>query len=98
MKEHLSGKGSIKETYVKEYHDIISGLEAIGYDLNEFKIPNAEVKPVVVSVDRGTGEAEYSETKHVEPAYFFIKLDALLGYFSLTYDEKRPKVGFSPVH
>ena len=97
LKENLSGKGSIREEFVSEYHMILDRMNTLGVDVKEFRISSDKIRPVVRSGNSMTGEVTYSDKKYVDPAYFMFKLDSLLGYFRLTYDDRKPKIGFASV-
>jgi len=64
--------------------------------LSEFRVQNSEIKQTIVSLNGLTGETTYSEGKYVERALLMTKLDALLAYFSLVVDDRKPQIGFGP--
>ena len=74
----------VYEKYIQEYHTAIEGLEKQGFDLKQFKITESETKPKLTSHNVMTGESTYSDDRHVERTFLITKLDALLGYFTLT--------------
>ena len=84
----------VHERYVREYHTIIDDLKQLGFDLEQFRIPEPELKHKAVSIDMMTGRDEYSKDRYVEKAFLLVKLDALLGYFTLVIDDKKPAIGF----
>lgn len=102
LKENLSADKSIfvEEKYILDYHEILNKLSQIaGSNLNEFQIPNCELKPTQVGghYDDETGEidVQYSQERYCGKTYFFSKLDALLSYFSMKYfSEEKRKIGF----
>ena len=93
LKENLPKGYYVGEDYVREYHEILSLLEEPWVQIDEFKISSEQVVPVVTSVT--DGEATYSGHRYIERTYFLVKLDGLLAYFTLTYDERKPRIGFS---
>lgn len=96
LKNNLSKRSSIGEELVDEYHAVLDRMSAAGINVKEFRIPDGKARPDVISVDR-TGEFTYSDEKFVDGVYFRVKLDVLLDYFTLTYDERKPQIGFAPV-
>jgi hypothetical protein len=94
LKQNLPKSSSVEEKYVREYHAIIDSLEKEGFELTEFKISVSEVRNRVTSYNYLSGEKMYSDKRYVEKSFFASKLDALLGYFTLTIDDKKPSIGF----
>ena len=94
LRQNLPENYRLHEKYIIEYHKIIDDLRDQKIDLDEFRIPEREVKPILVQSNYLTEESEYSRERYVEKAYFLMKLDALLGYFTLTIDDKKPRIGF----
>ncbi len=95
LKQNVLEEGHhLHERYVTEYHRVVDGLEKQGMDLTEFKIPQSELKPILASYNGLSGESTYSDDNYVQKTFFLMKLDALLGYFSLTIDDKKPHIGF----
>lgn len=72
----------IHEKYVSEYHQILSSLAETGIEVDEFKIPDSELKQSWASSNYITDEVEYNDYKEVEKTYFRYKLDAVLSYLS----------------
>ncbi len=90
---------NIKESYINDYHDIVSILEkTLNINLSEFKIPPSEVKHREIScVITEDMEENYSKDKYCERNFFLSKLDALLSYFSIKYlSKEESKIGFKP--
>jgi hypothetical protein len=86
---------SVEETYVREFHTVLDRVEAMGLDISDFRIPDSEVAPNVVSINTLTGERHYSSEKYVKRSFILIKLDAILGYFEFITSEKPRKIGFT---
>ncbi len=96
LKENLPPKSfHIHEKYVQEYHAAIGDLEKQRLDLKQFKIPESEIERRLASYNGMSGESTYSDDRYVERAFLMTKLDALLSYFSLSMDERKPRIGFS---
>jgi len=94
LRNNITELASVREIYVREYHTALDMLESIGIDINDFRIPNSEVKPRIRSIsNRGP---TYSEEKYVPKQLLLAKLDAILIYFNITLSEKPKKIGFSP--
>jgi hypothetical protein len=67
-------------------------------DLNEFRIPDEEVKRRItsssVSYIGGESHTTYSDDKYVDKTLLLIKIDAILGYFEIVMSEKPKSIGF----
>ncbi len=87
---------SIPETFVQEYHNVLDKLQEIEIRVDEFRIPDANVKPKVTSSSYADGSSRqrYSEIKYVDKYFILSKLDAILGYFEFTMSEKPKSLGF----
>jgi hypothetical protein len=84
----------VEEKYINEFHSVLDRLADIGIDVSEFRIPDSEVTPRVVSSNIFTDEKTFSEEKYVDKAYFLTKMDAILGYFEIITSEKPRRIGF----
>jgi len=90
----------VPETYVNEFHSVLTKLEGIGIDVSEFWIPDSEVAPRVTTIHSLTfknspkGGADYSKEKYVNKSFILTKLDAILGYFEIITSEKPRKIGY----
>ncbi len=94
LKQNVPQNHEISEKYVIEYHRVLEELQKQGIDIQEFKIEPAQVKPRLISSNSLTGERTYSEGKYIERSFFLMKLDSLLGYFTLTIEDRKPQIGF----
>ncbi len=94
LKKNLPDHVYIHEKYVHEFHRILRSLEEQDFSLEEFRIPAAEVRKRLASINAMTGEETYSDDNSVERPIFMTKLDALLGYFSIVVDDRKPTIGF----
>lgn len=83
----------VQETFVREFHSTLDKVEAIGISVSEFRIPDSEVKPRVLSVHMGGGRT-YSDEKYVDKSFILTKLDAVLDYLEIITSEKPRKMGF----
>jgi hypothetical protein len=74
---------SIDESRVADYHSIVDALEASsGEVLKDFRIPDHEIKPKVVSAVRGSyrggpGRVTHSDKKYCDHGYFTRQVEAL---------------------
>ena len=100
LKQNLPSSYDIHEKYVRDYHEIIDILsEELDISLDEYKIPNNEIKPHktlwpdIPYVQKG-GVA-YSSDEYCERALLLTKLDALLSYLQMEYlFKEKPDIGF----
>ena len=74
--------GLVEETYVREFHASLDSLENLGIDFSDFRIPDSELNPRVLSTSyRGGGAVHsYSREKYVQEAFLLTKLDAVIDY------------------
>ena len=97
MKEY-----SVPEKYFDEFLNVLAKLEGVGIETAEFRVPDSEVKPKVISaapVNNSSGMAvgipRYSDEKYVDKSFILTKLDAILGYFEIITSEKPRRIGFT---
>ncbi len=86
LKNNLPKSLSTEEKYVREYHDILGGLEKnSGENLSEFKVPDSDAYR-----DSDSGERFYD--RH----FLSMKIDAVLGYFTILLQpvEIKNELGF----
>jgi hypothetical protein len=79
----------VYEPLVHEYSEALRDLSDVGYDIEEFEIPQQWFDRRVVA--RSTVKTVYAKHRSVNRALFLTKLDAVLGYFSLA----REQIGFT---
>lgn len=81
---------SVPEARVEEYHAILHSLQVASRDENlvGFRVPESELKPIVVSARRGTrrspGHATYSKSKYCDASFFRRQVEALWQYVQRT--------------
>jgi hypothetical protein len=99
FRSHLPN--SWDENEVSRFHKIVTELEdAYGLDLSSFRIPDAEMKPVLIGVSRigRSGQrrpSQYSGKKYCDDRVAQRKVDGIVFYFqNLQPVPERPKVGF----
>jgi len=95
LKENLAKGGDVREEFVQEFHEALGHLERLKFSVEEFKIPEDHIRPSITSRSNFTGEVTYSRKRYVDKTYFMIKLDSVLGYFTFSYGERKPEVGFA---
>jgi len=89
--------GDVAETIVREYSGLISELEMLGVNLNDFQIPPDWAHPSMTSFNLLSGSKTYSRTLYVERTLFLTRFDGLLSYFKVAYltpVAARPEIGF----
>lgn len=91
-------ENSVSRKYVDEFNSITVGLEEISNEtLKEFKISESEIKPRLLSWNYLTGgEKKYSSEHYCQKEYLLMKIDGVLGYFTLLLQptETKEKLGF----
>ena len=102
LRKNIDKMGSrVPETYVREFHAVLTKLEDIGIDVSEFRIPDSEITPNIKAIHTITfpstpeGGVEYTNEKYVNKSFILTKLDAVLGYFEIITSEEPRKVGFT---
>ena len=78
---------SISKDRVDEYHSILEALHAAtGEDLSPFRIPDGELKPLVVAMRYGTrrhpGSVSYSDEKYCDVAFFARQIEGVSSYIA----------------
>ena len=95
----------IDEAIVREYNAIVLALQAASHDENmvHFRIPDAELKPRVVSVQRAgrrsPGRINYSQGNYCDSNLFKRQLEGLWGYIQKTESQTKiePEIGLKKV-
>jgi hypothetical protein len=89
----------IDEEYVYQFHEALGHLSQLGYDVEEFKIPERWMKTETWQVPAGEGyETHHGKTLQVELDKFQVKLDSVLKYFSIITpapSENQRRIGFT---
>ena len=79
----------IDQERVNDYHGIVDALEAAsGEDLRDFRIPPAEVKPRIASVQRGgfggyPGRTNYTSRSYCDDGFFRRQIEGLWKYIQV---------------
>jgi len=95
----------IGENVVREYNAIVHALQVASHDENmvHFRIPDAEIKPRVVSVQRAgrrsPGRTNYSKDNYCDSGLFRRQIQALWEYIQKTDPQKKnvPEKGIGNV-
>lgn len=81
--------GYVGESFVDDYHAALDEMAAAsGEDFDSFRVPTAELKPRVVSVQLGSyrggrGRTNYSKNNYCDSNLFQRKIDALTAYLPI---------------
>ena len=90
-------KHSVERKYADEFNSILTELGMIsGESLDEFKIPASEIQPRVMSFNMMSGNKTYSSTSYCDKEFLLMKVDGVLGYFTLLLQptEIKNQMGF----
>lgn len=97
LKAHLPEAYVVEQKYVEEFHEVLSVLEQESCaDLSKFRIPESEVRPRVISVRRMRGSVTYSDRSYCERSFLMMRIDGILGFFSLQMATPKTAIGFHP--
>ena len=95
MKDNLPTTFEVDQKYVAEYDQILDGLQAAsGSNLNNFRVPASEIHAETAGGNVITGEVYYSGRLVCETRYLKMKVDAVLGFFTIKASPKKKEVGF----
>lgn len=95
IRKNLPDSFEIDEPLAKEYAAALSHLEVLGFDVEEFKIPEDWMYRPWVNHNPMTGQTTYAKRRVLKRALFVTKLDAVLGYFTTT--DSKETIGFRNV-
>ena len=97
LKANIPQRGwGVSKKYVDEFNLILEELRKItDEELNEFKVPDNEVRPRMTSVSYG-GHKTYTDEHFCDREFILMKIDGILGYFTLLLEpiEVKNKLGF----
>jgi len=97
LRSNLPEGLKVEEKYVTEFHGILSLLEkASGADLTVFRVPGEELKRRITSANPGAGTVGYSDSKFCERSFLMMKVQGVLGFFTLELSSPKPAMGFVP--
>jgi len=94
LKNNLPKNDNIQEKYVRIFNSEIERLTNLGFnDLKEFKVPESEIKPLLLGWNYITGgDKKYSQERYVDREFLLIKVDSVLGFFSV--HSSKEEIGF----
>lgn len=97
MKDNLAKTHEVDRKYIVEYHRILDQLEAAtGSKLHDFRVPDTEIHPQISGGNYITGEVHYSGRQVCERSYLAMKVDAVLGFFTIKTASRPKEFGFKP--
>ena len=90
----------VEVKFISEFHQILDLLqEGAHVNLDNFRIPPSEVRPIVVGGNYLDGSVDYSDEPYCETSYFLMKVDAVLNMFEVLLSPAsgpKPAIGFRP--
>lgn len=93
LRQNLPDPGHVVyKDIIDIYHGELQRLNNQGFDVNEYRIPDSAFEAEVSSGNYLTGEVEYSGRSHIDARLLRIKLDSLIGLFTLLI--KKQEIGF----
>jgi hypothetical protein len=94
LKNNLPGSITVDEQYVQQFDGILDALEKeSGQNLDAFRVSGAELRHRMTSKNTLTSEVAYSEGPECRRPFLMMKIDAVLGFFTLQAERK--SIGFS---
>jgi len=88
LKDNLPDVYEVEDTWVKEFHDAIEGLQQqLAMNLDEFRVPASAVYRSISSSNYVTGEVTYSDGLWCQRTVLLQKVDALLYYLRELYGD-----------
>lgn len=98
LKQNIPTDFRVDQSWVGDFHSALQKIErATGVDLQEFRIPQEDLRREITGGNYLTGEVDYSGRMVVERTRLLLKVDAVLGYFQYQLKDKATKgqMGFS---
>jgi hypothetical protein len=88
----------VSERIVEEYHEALTYLSRLGYEIEQYTIPSKDVGPrIVYWTPSGPGRKSqpvYSADRWVPREIFFMKIDAVISYFELRQRSTTEEIRF----
>jgi len=87
LRANIPGRqGSLEKRWVEEFHDLVKTMTDLSQmDLGGFRVPRGAI--TAEGADIGT---------YYDKEFVAAKIDALLGFFELSFSERKPSIGFHP--
>ena len=101
LRQNMPKSYSVDMKFVDEFHKILDLLERnSGTNLQNFRIPDTEIRPIPAGGNYLTGEIEYTDEPYCDRDFFAMKVDGVLTMFELLIEspgsrDKRT-IGFRP--
>lgn len=96
IKANVPTNFEVDQSWVDDYHAALEQVEnATGLSLREYRVSHADMHRETTGGNYLTGEVFYSGRTVVERSRFMMKVDAVLGYFTLKTEPKKQQIGFS---
>jgi hypothetical protein len=80
-------KWSVDEKYVKEFRSVLGKLKGIGIQVDDFEVPNSEIKPRQTSYNCMRSQSTYSREKYIDKHFLLTKMDSVLNYLNLILEK-----------
>jgi hypothetical protein len=97
IKANTPNTFAVDQSWANDFHFALDKVEkSTGQNLQEFRIPHADMYRETSGGNYLSGETHYSGRTVIERTRFMLKLDAVLNYF--TFEKDRPtkgQIGFS---
>jgi hypothetical protein len=94
LKSNLPCSITFDQKYVDQFDSILDTLEKeSGQSLDAFRVPGSELRHRTTNKNTITGVAAYSESPECHRPFLMMKIDAVLGFF--TIQAERKAVGFN---
>ncbi len=94
LKANLPKRNWVEAVYADQYHEILSDLERIGFEVAEFRIPPDQLTTMTIGVSYN--ESRKSRSLYVRGPLLLAKMDAVLAYFELVMQKPLVTIGFKP--
>ncbi len=96
LRKNIPADSEISREWVDDYHLALAELDRLGIKVDGFRITDDRLHQIPLIEDYSTGETQYSTHLFVCREVFLAKLDGVLGYFELVYDDHSPRIdGFA---
>lgn len=86
----------INEEFAAEYTIALNELTEAGFNVQSVRIPDEHLSIYSYQSNYVTKDRHYDKVRSVERAYFLMKIDTALGYFTFSAEERPIQIGFSP--
>jgi hypothetical protein len=77
----------VDERLIQEYHAALQPLREIGFDIDEFLVPESDIRHQVSSSNYLTNEKHYTQGRSTVGTLVTAKIDAAITYFEMTLSD-----------